>query len=94
MENKSETLCREIMCGSVDRKRSAEYTLPHWYPSLESRGRPFFGHGGANDGFRCKMLAHRTGGFGVVILTNSDNGRLLSEVIVPLIGRVEGWPGY
>ncbi len=58
------------------------------------KGQPYFGHSGANDGFRCRMLAHRTGGFGVVILTNSDNGNLLSDAVFNLIGKREGWPGF
>jgi CubicO group peptidase (beta-lactamase class C family) len=58
------------------------------------RGQPYFGHGGANDGFRGRMVAHRTAGYGVVILTNSDNGLELARAIVQLIGEREGWPGY
>ena len=52
------------------------------------------GHSGATDGFRGRMVAHRTGGFGVVILTNSDNGHLLSDAVVELIGKREGWPDF
>jgi CubicO group peptidase (beta-lactamase class C family) len=58
------------------------------------RGQPYFGHSGANDGFRGRMVAHRTAGYGVVILTNSDNGLELARAIVQLIGEREGWPGY
>jgi len=58
------------------------------------RGQPYFGHGGANDGFRGRMVAHRTAGYGMVILTNSDNGLELARAIVQLIGEREGWPGY
>lgn len=57
-------------------------------------GQPFFGHSGANDGFRCRMIAHRTGGFGVVILTNSDNGLEFAAAVTDLIGEREGWPGF
>lgn len=58
------------------------------------RGQPYLGHYGANDGFRCRMVASRVGGYGVVILTNSDNGHELSDAVVELIGEREGWPGY
>ncbi len=57
-------------------------------------GQQYFGHGGANDGFRCSMVAHRSGGHGVVVMTNSDNGSDLAEAVVRLIGEREGWPGY
>lgn len=57
-------------------------------------GHGYFGHSGANDGFRGRMVASRTGGYGVVILTNSDNGHLLSDAVVELIGKREAWPGF
>jgi hypothetical protein len=40
------------------------------------------------------MIAHRTGGFGVVILTNSDNGLEFAEAVIDVIGEREGWPGF
>ena len=58
------------------------------------RGQSYFGHSGANDGFRSTMVAHMTGGYGVVVMTNSDNGSDLYDAIVDLIGKREGWPGY
>jgi CubicO group peptidase (beta-lactamase class C family) len=59
-----------------------------------NRGDPYFGHGGANEGFRCFMLAHRSLGFGAVVMTNSDNGSDLADAAIELIGEREGWPGY
>jgi hypothetical protein len=40
------------------------------------------------------MVAHQSLGYGVVILTNSDNGHELADAVVRLIGEREGWPGY
>jgi hypothetical protein len=40
------------------------------------------------------MVAHRSGGFGVVVMANSDDGTALADAIVELIGEREGWPGY
>ncbi len=57
-------------------------------------GQPYFGHYGANDGFRSRMVAHRGAGFGLVVLTNSDNGHKFADAVLELIGRREGWPGY
>jgi len=57
-------------------------------------GQIYIWHAGANDGFRGGMLAHPTLGYGVVVLTNSDHGNDLTEAVVDLIGRREGWPGY
>ncbi len=78
----------ELLLTEVKRDYSLGFDL--W----RSRGQAYFGHSGANDGFRGRMVAHRTGGFGVVILTNSDNGLELSDAVVELIGKREGWPGY
>ena len=58
------------------------------------RGQAYFGHYGANDGFRGRMIAHRFAGYGVVILTNSDNGHEFADAVARVIGKREGWPGY
>ncbi|UCD25930.1 MAG: serine hydrolase [Gemmatimonadota bacterium] len=68
------------------------YALGHAVWSDE--GQTYFGHGGANDGFRCTMVAHMSGGYGVVVMTNSDSGSDLADKVVGLIGEREGWPGY
>lgn len=57
-------------------------------------GEYYFGHGGANEGFRCMMLAHMTDGVGIVVMTNSDNGGALANDVIQLIGEQEEWPGY
>ena len=57
-------------------------------------GQPYFGHYGANDGFRCVMIAHPSSGDGLVVLTNSDRVSDLYPDVIDLIGRREGWPGF
>jgi hypothetical protein len=34
----------------------------------------YFSHGGGNWGFRCTLLAHKVKGYGLVIMTNADQG--------------------
>jgi CubicO group peptidase (beta-lactamase class C family) len=46
----------------------------------------YFGHGGSNWGFQCDLLAHRAKGYGVVIMTNGDNG---GQLIVELRRRIQ-----
>jgi CubicO group peptidase (beta-lactamase class C family) len=58
------------------------------------RGEMYLWHAAANDGFRGGMLAHPTLGYGVVVLTNSDNGLELTDAIIEVIGKREGWPGF
>jgi hypothetical protein len=41
----------------------------------------YFGHGGSNWGFQSDLTAHRSKGYGVVIMTNGDNGgQLIQEL--------------
>jgi CubicO group peptidase (beta-lactamase class C family) len=41
----------------------------------------YFSHGGSNWGFQCLALAHRVNGYGLVLMTNGDNGgALMNEV--------------
>ncbi len=52
-----------------------------------------FGHGGANEGFRCQLTAFKDGRGGIVIMTNSDSGSLLAQEILLTVARAYGWPG-
>lgn len=54
----------------------------------------YFGHGGANEGFRCKFMAFTEGGKGIVVMTNSDNGGELAQEIIVSIAEGYGWPGF
>ena len=46
----------------------------------------YFEHGGSNWGFQCNLIAHRSKGYGVVIMTNGDNG---GAVIQELLRRIQ-----
>jgi CubicO group peptidase (beta-lactamase class C family) len=41
----------------------------------------YFGHGGWDEGFSSEMIAHKGKGYGVVILTNSNHPKFISELI-------------
>lgn len=56
-------------------------------------GRNFFGHNGGNEGFRCVYYGSTTGGDGMAIMVNSDEGGIIGEV-VRSIGKVYGWGGF
>ncbi|MRR23226.1 serine hydrolase, partial [bacterium] len=53
----------------------------------------YFSHGGANEGFTCYYVGDAANGNGMVIMTNSDNGSLCSEV-ANSVAAVYGWNGY
>jgi len=51
----------------------------------------YFGHGGSNWGFQCGMTAHRLKGYGVVIMTNGDNGGALVQALRTRIQQAYQW---
>jgi len=60
--------------------------------SVEKRGEGwYFGHGGSNWGFQCAMLAHRLKGYGIVIMTNGDNGGALMQAIRSRVEQAYQW---
>jgi len=60
--------------------------------SVEKRGEGwYFGHGGSNWGFQCSMTAHRLKGYGVVIMTNGDNGPALMQELRDRIQQAYQW---
>ena len=53
----------------------------------------YFGHDGADEGFRAAMLLSREKGNGVVVMANSDNGQILGEVVRG-VAAVYGWDQF
>jgi CubicO group peptidase (beta-lactamase class C family) len=51
----------------------------------------YFMHGGSNWGFQCDLIAHRIKGYGVVIMTNSDNGPPLMQELRRQIQQAYKW---
>jgi len=58
-----------------------------------SAGRPYFTHGGANEGYRCNLLAYNEGD-GLVVMTNGDNGGQLANEIQRTVAREYDWPDF
>ncbi len=64
-------------------------------PFLEGSGRGFnFGHGGANEGFRCQVIYFPETGQGAAIMTNGDAGSNVAQEVLYAIGAEYGWPDY
>jgi CubicO group peptidase (beta-lactamase class C family) len=51
----------------------------------------YFGHGGANWGFRCDLVAHKLKGYGVAIMTNGDSGSIVIRELKDRIARAYDW---
>ena len=62
-------------------------------PGIRNNGL-YFGHGGANEGFRCDLIASKDGSFAVAVMTNSDRGGALYYELLQAIFAHYGWSGY
>ena len=51
----------------------------------------YFEHDGANWGFQAQVIAHVTKGYGVVIMTNGDNGASVMTEIQDRVAKAYGW---
>ena len=61
---------------------------------IDKRGNSvYFGHDGADEGFRALLMMHREKGYGAVIMANSDNGQILGEVLRS-VARAYAWDEY
>lgn len=56
-------------------------------------GALYFGHGAGNDGFCGQFFGSLEDGYGVAIFLNTDNGRLLGDVINS-VARVYNWKNF
>ncbi len=53
----------------------------------------YFGHDGADEGFRALLLVHKERGYGAVVMANSDNGQILGEVL-RAVAREYAWEEF
>lgn len=53
----------------------------------------YFGHGGADEGFRAQVLVHKDKGYGAVVMVNSDNGLIMNEII-RAVAKEYQWEDY
>lgn len=51
----------------------------------------YFSHSGGNWGFRCLLVAHVRKGYGVVIMTNSEQGGRVVDEVQARIAAAYGW---
>jgi CubicO group peptidase (beta-lactamase class C family) len=60
---------------------------------MDRNGAHVFGHSGANAGFQSNAIASMDGGYGVVVMANSDNSAGLFDEIANAVFAEYGWPG-
>lgn len=60
--------------------------------SISQRGKGwYFTHGGSNWGYRAWMIGHLRQGYGLVMMTNSENGMALLNQVGDRVERAYGW---
>ena len=89
--------------GKSDKVLTPEFTKMRLQPVMEDAAfgvfvarkdsSLYFSHGGANEGFTCYYVGDVISGNGMVIMTNSDNGSILSEV-ANSVATVYAWKDY
>jgi CubicO group peptidase (beta-lactamase class C family) len=52
-----------------------------------------FGHGGADEGFRSRLVAWKDQPYAIVVMVNSDNGSIIDEVLISFADEY-GLPGF
>lgn len=64
-------------------------------PAVGGEGRAFhFGHGGANEGFRCELIYFPELGRGAAVMTNGDGGSGLAREVLLSVAAAYDWPDY
>jgi hypothetical protein len=94
---------QEALAGKSDRVLSDAMARQMLTPGMNRQGlgpmtgggkeHRYFTHGGANEGYRCTLVAYENGD-GAVIMTNSDAGGDLADEIVRSIAYEYKWPDF
>jgi CubicO group peptidase (beta-lactamase class C family) len=91
MGKSNKVLSKETVARMVTPYVSNEVALGFF---IEKKGNAiYFGHGGADEGFRAQLLVHKDKGYGAVVMVNSDNGQIMNEII-RAIAREYQWEDY
>lgn len=53
----------------------------------------YFGHDGADEGFRAQLLVNRDKGYGAAVMVNSDNGEIINEIFRSIAQEYQ-WEDY
>jgi CubicO group peptidase (beta-lactamase class C family) len=94
---------QESLTGKANHVLSTTMTRAMLTPVLNYQGlgpqvggsveHPYFNHGGANEGYRCELIAYENGD-GAVVMTNSDSGDPLACQILATIAHEYSWPDF
>lgn len=94
---------QEALAGKSNRVLTSTTARAMLVPAVEQQaigfmvggtaGHRYFTHSGANEGYRCLLVAYEDGD-GAVIMTNGDSGGALLRPLLAAIAREYEWPDY
>jgi len=68
-----------------------------WGLGVETGGseeKPYFTHGGVNEGFQSLFVAYEKGGDGAIVMTNAVGGMKIAQEVMRSIATEYGWPDF
>ena len=69
----------------------------HWGLGVQTGGsdaKPYFTHGGVNEGFQSLLVGYEKGGDGAVVMTNAVGGMEIANELMQSIAIEYGWPDF
>ena len=93
------TKIQEVLQSKNDGVLKYETVLSMLTPGMNDHGlgpvvtEHYFGHGGADEGFRARLVAWKSQPYSVVIMVNSDNGSIIQELMLAIANEYN-LPGF
>ena len=89
---KSSKILSQEMMKQMLRRQKDDWGLG--FGLQNSGSKLIFGHGGANEGYRCDLEAYAESGQGLAIMTNSDSGGGLATEYLRAVGKEYSWSDF
>jgi CubicO group peptidase (beta-lactamase class C family) len=73
----------KVLSQSMTERMLTPFVNPEWGLGMiltNKNDEHYFGHGGLAEGFRADFIAHKTRGYGAVIMTNAENREFIDEM--------------
>ncbi len=87
----SKTVMSQALAQDMLRRQAGDYGLG--IAVFGDGATAYFGHNGANAGFRASFFGYRDHASGVVVMTNGDAGSVLAADVVRTVAREYGFAG-
>jgi CubicO group peptidase (beta-lactamase class C family) len=85
-------IAKSIATQMLTRQENTDYGLG---VVINGEGKTLnFRKGGHNLGYQSQMIMFPNSGDGIIMMTNSENGREIINYMIPLIAQEYGWPCY